>query len=136
MTDKTVDELKTINEQLRQEIEERKKTQLELERIVALSPDLIGVAGFDGYWKRINPAFMRTLGYSKEELLTTPILDFVHPDDRAATTAAMEDISAGEELVELESRYRCKDGSYRWIVGSADAGTRRWRGIRYLPRHH
>ena len=39
------------------------------------------IAGFDGYYKRVNPAFEQTLGYPSEELLSRPFLDFIHPDD-------------------------------------------------------
>jgi PAS domain-containing protein len=47
--------------------------------------DLLGVANFDGYFTRLNPAFERVLGFTPAELTAQPFLDFVHPDDRATT---------------------------------------------------
>jgi diguanylate cyclase (GGDEF)-like protein/PAS domain S-box-containing protein len=80
-----------------------------------LSMDMAGTAGFDGYWKRINPTFERTLGYTQEELLKKPFLEFVHPEDREATAAAAARLGAGGDVVGFHNRYRAKDGTYRWI---------------------
>jgi diguanylate cyclase (GGDEF)-like protein/PAS domain S-box-containing protein len=80
-----------------------------------LSLDLAGTAGFDGYWKRINPTFERTLGYTQEELLKQPFLDFVHPEDRESTQAAAARLGAGGDVVGFHNRYRAKDGAYRWL---------------------
>jgi PAS domain S-box-containing protein len=84
-----------------------------------LSIDLLGVANFDGYFTRLNPAFERVLGFTTAELMTQPFLDFVHPDDRANTVAAAQQLMTGEALVSFENRYRCQDGSYRWLLWSA-----------------
>jgi PAS domain S-box-containing protein len=81
-----------------------------------LSLDYLGVAGFDGYFKRVNPAFERALGYGEGELCARPFLDFVHPADRAATeTGAAKLAEAGTDTIGFHNRYRAKDGSYRWI---------------------
>ncbi len=95
-----------------------KTMQGERDRIFRLSRDLICIAGFDGFFKRVNPSFVRVLGYSEAELLSKPYLEFVHPDDRANTRDEAEDNSLGEgEAITLcfENRYRCADGSYRWL---------------------
>src|SRR5262252_2377440 len=65
---------------------EQKRVEEELDRFFSLSLDLMCVAGFDGYFKRLNPAWQRVLGYTTDELLSSPYLDFIHPDDRSPTT--------------------------------------------------
>ena len=81
-----------------------------------LSLDMLCVAGFDGYFKRVNPAWQRTLGYTEADLRARPFLDFVHPDDREATIAAAARLSLGEEIVYFENRYFHKDGTLRWLL--------------------
>ncbi len=81
-----------------------------------LSLDCICVAGFDGYLKQVNPAWTKTLGWTAAELLSSPSIDFVHPDDRATTLAARQGLTEQRApIVGLANRYRCKDGSYRWF---------------------
>ena len=81
-----------------------------------LSLDLIATASFDGYFLKVNPAFSRTLGWEHDELLSRPVLEFVHPDDRDPTLKAIADQTlAGREIVNFQNRYEHKDGSYRWL---------------------
>jgi len=70
-----------------------------LDRFFTLSIDMLCIAGYDGYFKRLNPAWERVLGYSLEELTSSPFLEFVHPDDRAATTAEMQGLITGHSFV-------------------------------------
>ena len=98
---------------------ERKAAQEQLDRLFELSIDMMCVAGYDGYFKRLNPAWERTLGWSNEELLARPYLDFVHPDHVAATSAEASKLAAGTQSIFFENRYRCKDGSYRWLSWQA-----------------
>jgi len=98
---------------------ERKRAEEELDRFFNLSLDLMCVAGFDGYFKRLNPVWVRTLGYSLDELLARPYLDFVHPDDRSTTTTEAERLSGGLQVLKFENRYRHKDGTYRWLEWAA-----------------
>jgi PAS domain S-box-containing protein len=102
----------------------RAQAQTELDRIFNLSSDLIAVADFDGRFKRVNPAFERTLGYSSEELRSRPYVEFVHPDDRSRTLRAADKLSHGRELIEFENRYLRKDGSVRWLQWSARSAPR------------
>ncbi|MES1255679.1 MAG: PAS domain S-box protein, partial [Acidobacteriota bacterium] len=88
------------------------------QRFFALSQDVICILGFDGYFTDLNPAWEATLGYTRAEMLGTPFIEFVHPDDQAATLVEAGRVSEGHGLVAFENRYRCKDGSYRWLQWS------------------
>jgi PAS domain S-box-containing protein len=99
-------------------IARRRRAEREVERIFDLSLDLLCIAGLDGHFKRVNPAFERTLGYTTQQLLSRPFLDFVHPDDHARTVETMEILERGEKLVQFENRYVCSDGSARWLQWS------------------
>jgi PAS domain S-box-containing protein len=85
-------------------------------KLFNLSLDMLCVAGFDGYFRVVNKAFQNVLGYSGQALLETPFIDFVHPDDREATLAAMQQLEEGVSVRHFENRYRCNDGSYRWLA--------------------
>jgi PAS domain S-box-containing protein len=91
----------------------------QLEHFFEVSLDLICVAGFDGYFKRLNPAWERTLGFTAQELLGQPYLRLVHPDDRDATMAAASRAARGTHVISFENRFRAKDGSYRWLLWNA-----------------
>lgn len=91
----------------------------ELLRLFECSLELLCIAGVDGYFKRVNPAFERTLGYTAEELLSRPFLDFVHPDDREKTREEAQKLAQGVPTIQFENRCRCRDGSYRWLSWNA-----------------
>ncbi len=77
-------------------------------------------AGLDGYFKRVNPAGCALLGYTEQELLARPFLDLVHPADRERKLGEVERLGRGDEpTVGFESRYRTRDGSYRWLAWTA-----------------
>jgi PAS domain S-box-containing protein len=89
------------------------------ERFFALSIDMLCFLDFSGYFKRLNPAWERTLGFTREELMSRPFIEFVHPDDRERTLGQNKDVRAGGMALGFENRYRCKDGSYRWLLWNA-----------------
>ncbi|WP_327407326.1 PAS domain S-box protein [Streptomyces sp. NBC_01288] len=97
----------------------RDKAEQELASIFHLSLDLLCIAGLDGYFKRVNPAFERTLGHSADALLGRPWLEFVHPEDRARTRAVLDRLASGLELAEFENRFVRDDGTERWLQWSA-----------------
>jgi PAS domain S-box-containing protein len=84
-------------------------------RFFELSLDLCAIAGYDGYYRRVNSAFERVLGYTVEESLSRPFMDFIHPDDRQSATEQMQKLLAGDPVVHFEDRNVCKNGSYRWL---------------------
>src|ERR1700730_1872394 len=94
-------------------------TEDDLREFIDLSLNLLCISGTDGYFKHVNPAWETTFGYTMEELLSRPYLEFVHPNDREATIAEATNIAAGHSTLSFENRYRCKDGSYRWLLWSA-----------------
>ena len=91
------------------------------DRFFDLSIDMLTIATFSGYFKRLNPAWERTLGFSRQELQSTPMFDFVHPDDRERTLEQNRKVRAGGQALAFENRYRCKDGSYRWLLWNSTA---------------
>jgi PAS domain S-box-containing protein len=80
-----------------------------------MSLDHLCVAGLDGYFKRLNSSWCKTLGWTQEELMARPSIDLVHPDDREATLRARAGLGAGVPLHALVNRYQCKDQTYRWF---------------------
>jgi PAS domain S-box-containing protein len=99
--------------------------EVDLRDFVDLSLNLWCIAGTDGYFKHLNRVWETTFGYTREELLSRPYLDFVHPDDRAATIAEVQSVTSGRSTLSFENRYRCKDGAYRWLVWTAIVHPRR-----------
>lgn len=91
----------------------------EYRRFFDESIDLLCIASTDGYFKRVNAAFIRELGWSEEELLSVPFIEKVHPDDRAATRAELETLASGSPTIRFTNRYECRDGSYKYLRWNA-----------------
>jgi PAS domain S-box-containing protein len=100
---------------------ERDHAREELDRFFDLSIEMMCVADFDYNFTRVNPAWTRTLGYSREELLQQPYLEFVHPEDRVSTMNTAAGLTQGSQVLLFENRCRCKDGCYKWLSWTATA---------------
>ena len=100
------------------DVTERRYAEREFEEIFNLSPDLLCIAGTDGYFKRVNRAFADAFGYTNEELLSRPLLEFAHPDDLALSHEAFVRLSRGEEIPRFENRNIRADGSTLWLEWS------------------
>jgi|GEM_PF-638456 len=87
----------------------------ELDDFFSASLDLFCIADTDGYFRRLNQEWANVLGYPLEQMQGARFLDFVHPDDLEATHDAIATLRRQEVVPSFTNRYRCQDGSYRWI---------------------
>lgn len=108
------------------DITEKKESEEELRRMADEnsrmfnnSLSLACISNFNGYLEKLNPAWEKVLGWSTEELMSRPFIDFVHPDDARKTIDVYNYIAGGHAVSTFENRYRCKDGSYRWLLWSS-----------------
>ncbi len=97
---------------------EARPTELE-ERFFDLSIDMLCMLDFNGYFKRLSPSWERTLGFTREELMSRPFVEFVHPDDRERTLNQNAAVKRGGQALGFENRYLCKNGSFRWLRWNA-----------------
>lgn len=93
------------------------------DRFFDISIDMLCFLDFNGYFKRLNPAWERTLGFTCAELMSRPFIEFVHPDDRERTLNQNREVRGGGHAREFKNRYLCKDGSYRWFLWNAAPDT-------------
>ncbi|GAB4346226.1 MAG: hypothetical protein Kow006_04420 [Gammaproteobacteria bacterium] len=106
----------------------RRRLERELNQFFTLSLEMLGIIGFDGYFRRINPAWETTLGHTPEQLCSQPLVQFVHPEDREKTLEEMRRLAeGGHATASFENRLLRRDGSYRVLVwnaaSSAEDGT-------------
>ncbi len=97
------------------DITRRKQAERDLERFFSLVPDMVCIASDDGRFLKLNDAWSRVLGYTKEELMAVPYSAFIHPEDLAPSRQAADAQQAGQSTTNFVNRYRAKDGSYRWL---------------------
>ena len=121
---------------LTRDITERKRAQEELNRFFALSLDFLCIASADGYMKRVSPAVTDILGWSAEEFQARPFINFVHPDDQAATLHEVErQVIAGEKVLLFENRYQHKGRFLACAVMAVNSTARRV-DVCHGARHH
>lgn len=96
-----------------------RETYEENKRIFDYAVNMSCIAGFDGYFKVMNPLWEKTLGWKNEEMLSRPFLELVHPEDREATAKIFENVPNGVNVVNFENRYMCKNGEYKWLLWNA-----------------
>jgi len=99
----------------------RPRTEPRLDRFFSLSSDMLGLVGFDGFFKELNPSWRETLGFTDEELKARPLLELVHDEDRASTAGHLERLKEGAPVATFDNRFLCRDGSYRWLGWTASA---------------
>lgn len=97
------------------DITKRKLAEEDLKLFFNVALDMLCIANFEGYLIRLNAAWSKTLGWTEEELISRPFIEFVHPEDRESTKAATVKLAEGVDVVGFDNRYRCKDGTYKWI---------------------
>jgi PAS domain S-box-containing protein len=93
---------------------ERKRARDEVDRAFTLSQDMLAIIGFNGEFRRANPTFCATLGFSESELMAVPYIELVHPEDLNAFGTELHRLASGNPVKGFEMRMRCRDGSYRW----------------------
>ena len=105
------------------DITDRKILQERQKYYFDLSLEMLGTVNKEGYFVEINNIWEQTIGWSIEELLNKPYLSFVHPDDHEATMKIRAQLMVGENTHAFINRYRCKDGSYKWISWNSSRDT-------------
>ncbi|NER01815.1 MAG: PAS domain-containing protein, partial [Okeania sp. SIO3C4] len=109
-------EIEDLVQSFNQINERLKKKSREGDRFFDISLDLLVIVGTDGYFKKLNSSWSRILGYTTEELLEVPYIEFVHPEDKDTTLTEVQKITDGAKAIKFQNRYRTKDGSYRWLA--------------------
>ena len=89
------------------------------QRFFALSVDLLCCLDFSGHFRLLSPSWERVLGFTREELMSRPFIEFVHPDDRDRTMNQNRGVRGGDTALMFENRYLCKDGTFRWLRWNA-----------------
>jgi PAS domain S-box-containing protein len=101
------------------DISEKVLAEEERDRLFNLSVDMLAVGGFDGSFHQLNPAWVRVLGWSRDDILGEPLLHFIHEQDKGTMKDSLQMLKEGEPVRGVESRFRCRDGSYRWLSWSS-----------------
>ena len=101
------------------DISERVVAEEERDRLFNLSVDLLSVGGYDGFLQQVNPAWVRVLGWSRDDLMADPLPVFIHVDDQDVFATAMKRLEDGNLVEDLQCRFRCRDNTYKWLSWSS-----------------
>ncbi|HEY2289928.1 MAG TPA: response regulator [Thermoanaerobaculia bacterium] len=123
--DESAAALARVNAELQEEIDERTHAEAERDQFFDISQEMLCIAGMDGYFRQLNPAWEKALGWTTEEMKSRMSLEFIHPDDWALTRAEGQRLRLGGGSRSFEIRYRTKAGDYRWLS---------WRAVASLER--
>jgi len=96
-------------------MENSKEPQFKVSTFFEMTPDLVCIAGKDGFLKKVNAAVIEKLGYTEEELFASPIDTFIYPEDRALTIHQRSELHGGKVLINFENRYIKKNGGIIWL---------------------
>lgn len=105
------------------DITDFKLKELELEQIFNCAPDIIAIAGTNGFYKKVNPAMLELLGFSETELLSQPFTSFIHPDDLDHSLDAFKDVTEGKAIHYFENRLIKNDGTQIWVAWNVTSAT-------------
>ena len=119
--------LETLAAEVMDQIKSRKKQKelAEYEKLFNLSLDMICIAGTDGFFKKVNPAFTTTLGWSSEDLLNHSFFEFIHPDDIERTKAEIEKLARGKKTIDFKHKFKTKNNEYKllnWVANTTESG--------------
>jgi PAS domain S-box-containing protein len=101
------------------DISERVSAEEERDRLFNLSLDMLAVGGYDGFLQQLNPAWVRVLGWSRDDLMAEPILVFIHVEDQDLFGEALRQLEEGQLVEDLQCRFRCRDNTYKWLSWSS-----------------
>ena len=99
------------------------KENQQLHKFFQMNLDLMCIAGTDGFFKKINSAFVKVLGFDEEYILKTPFFNFIHPEDLESTIKEIEGLAQGKNTIDFINRYKCADGSYKWFKWKSSVDT-------------
>lgn len=117
-----LEKLRDLTEKLEKKDRALVAAKKTLDSFFDLALDMLSVTDFDGKFKKVNSAWTDSLGWTQEELLSTPFVEFVHPDDRQDSLNKFSKIvNAGDKAIYFRNRYRCKDGTYKILCWTAVA---------------
>jgi PAS domain S-box-containing protein len=109
-------DLARLEAALCEQTRERERAERELERFYSLSLDMLFTAGTDGQFRKLSGAWETVLGFTQEELMAHPHIEFVHAEDRDLTLRSARELRKGWRIVEFQNRFRTRAGHYRWLL--------------------